>query len=427
MKIEMIKSPGGIEAWLVEEHAVPMLALRFAFDRGSAQDPAGKEGTANFMAQMLVEGAGEFTATAFQDRVKDIALRIGFRTDKDTFFGNIEVLSESRAEAAALLRLALMEPRFDAESVERTRQRLKVGIARAAREPDKVAAAEWEAVAFAGHAYARPAAGTFASVDAIMADDMEFYRRRVLAKGTLKVTAVGDITPEELGQILDQVFGGLPDHAQLSELGAVGLLPAGRQSIIEMDVPQSVAVFGMNALARKDPDYMAAVVLNFIGGGGSFSSRLMEEVRVKRGLTYVVSTSIMPRRCASVLWGSVATRNHLMGTSLQVIGAEFAKMANGDIREDEVAKAKSAIIGSYPLAFDASAKIANQLLNLRLDGFGPEYVANRNGIVAAVTLDDVKRVAAQLLRPENLIVTIVGKPSLGVVSESPARIETSAA
>ncbi|WP_072375614.1 pitrilysin family protein [Hyphomicrobium sp. NDB2Meth4] len=419
MKIETIKSPGGIDAWLVEEHAVPMLALRFAFDGGSMQDPVGKEGTANFLAQMLLEGAGELTATAFQDRVKDLALRIGFRSGRDALFGNIEVLTESRAEAASLLRLALMEPRFDADAVARTRQRLKVGIARAAREPDKVAAAEWDAVAFAGHPYARPIVGTLASVDAVMADDMEFYRRRAFCKRTLKVTAVGDVTAEELGQLLDEVFGDLPDDTQLPVPGAVGVLPAGRRSIIEMDVPQSVAVFGMTALARKDPDYMASVVLNFIGGGGSFSSRLMEEVRVKRGLTYGVSTSIVPMRCASILKGSVATRNHLIGTSLEVIGAEFAKMAAGDIGEDEVAKAKSAIIGSYPLAFDASAKIANQLLGLRLDGFGPEYVANRNAMVAAVTLADVKRVAAELLRPENLIVTVVGKPSLGAEHVAP--------
>jgi zinc protease len=427
MNIETVKSAGGIEAWLVEERSVPMLALRFAFEGGSSQDPPGKDGLANFVAQMLVEGAGPLAGLAFQERVRDLSLRLGFKAGKDAFVGSLDVLTESRDEAVELLRLALTVPRFDADAAERVSQRLKVAITRAAREPDKVASTEWDAVAFAGHAYARPILGTAAGIGAITADDLEMYRRRVFARDTLKVVAVGDITPEALGGLLDEAFGDLAPNADLTRLQQAMPLAGGRQVIIEMDVPQSVAVFGMGAIPRKDPDYMAAYVLNHIVGGGGFSSRLMEEVRVKRGLAYGVSTSLSPSRYASVLRGSVATRNDMVGQSIDVIRAELRRASVGEIGERDLDNAKSYLIGSYPLSLDANAKIAGQLLGLGIDGLPSSHIGDRNALVAAVGLDDLKRVAKRLLDPENLIVTVVGKPSLRSEGIGGTRIAASAA
>ena len=179
-----------------------------------------------------------------------------------------------------------------------------------------------------------------------------------------------------------------------------------------MNVPQSVAVFGMGAMPRKDPDFMPAFVLNQILGGGGFASKLMEEVREKRGLAYSVYTYVYPYQHASIFSGGVATRNDMMGQSLDIIREELKKMADGDVKQEDLDNAKSYLIGSYPLRFDTNAKIASQLLGLRMDGFGPEYVDNRNAMIAAVTLDDLKRVAKRLLDTQNLIVTIVGKPTL---------------
>jgi zinc protease len=427
MNIQIVKSAGGIEAWLVEEHAVPMLAVRFAVDGGSAQDPAGKEGGANFVAQMLDEGAGDLTAIAFQERSKDLAVRLGFSAGKDSFSGSFATLSENRDAAAQLLKQALTVPRFDADAVERIRQRLMVGIARSAREPDKLANREWDAVAFAGHAYARPVSGTAATVGKITSDDLEVYRKRVLARETLKVVAVGDITPEALGKLLDEVFGQLPASPDLAPVPQAQPISGGRLAVIEMDLPQSVVAFGMGAIPQRDPDYMAAFVLNHILGGGGFSSRLMEEVRVKRGLAYSVSTHLAAGRYASVLRGGVATRNDMVGESLDIIRRELQAMANGEISQHDLDNAKSYLIGSYPLRFDANGKIASQLLALRMDGFGPEYVGNRNAMVAAVTLEDLKLVAKHLFNPENLIVTVVGKPVLKPETNSETKLAASAA
>ncbi|MCK5089857.1 MAG: insulinase family protein [Hyphomicrobiaceae bacterium] len=412
MKIQTIKSPGGIEAWLVEEHAVPMMAMRFAFEGGSSQDPTGNEGLANFLSAMLDEGAGDLKSREFQERMEEISMRMRYEDSKDAFYGNFETLTANRDEAAKLLKLAINNPRFDTDAVERIRQQLQAALAYAARNPEKVALNEWYAVAFEGHPYARPSAGTEETVAKITGGDLEGYRKRIFAKDTLKVVAVGDINAEQLGALLDEVFGDLPATADLVAVSKTSPVAGGREKVVEMNVPQSVAVFGLGAMERKDPDFIPTFVLNHILGGGGFASKLMEEVREKRGLAYSVYTYVYPYQHTSIFSGSVATRNEAIGESLDVIREEFKQMAENGPTQTELDNAKKYLIGSYPLRFDTNAKIASQLLGLRMDDFGPEYIDNRNDMMAAVTLDDVKRVAKRLLDTDDLIVTIVGKPTL---------------
>ena len=411
MKIQTIKSPGGIEAWLVEEHGVPMMAMRFAFEGGSSQDPAGQEGIANFLSAMLDEGAGDLTSREFQERMEEISMRMRYEDAKDAFYGNFETLTANRDEAAKLLKLAINSPRFDADAVERIRQQLQAALVYAARNPEKKALNEWYAVAFEGHPYARPSIGTEGTVAKISGDDLEAYRERTFAKDTLKVVVVGDINAEQLGALLDEVFGDLPATANLAAVSKTSPVAGGRQKVVEMNVPQSVAVFGLGAMERKDPEFIPAFVLNHILGGGGFASKLMEEVREKRGLAYSVYTYVYPYHHASIFCGSVATRNEAIGESLDVIRDELKQMAENGPTQTELDNAKKYLIGSYPLRFDTNSKIATQLLGLRMDDFGPEYIDNRNAMMAAVTLDDVKRVAKRLLETDDLIVTIVGKPT----------------
>jgi zinc protease len=394
-----------------------MMAMRFAFEGGSSQDPTGNEGLANFLSAMLDEGAGDLTSREFQERMEEISMRMRYEDSKDAFYGNFETLTANRDEAAKLLKLAINTPRFDTDAVERIRQQLQAALAYAARSPEKVALNEWYAVAFEGHPYARPSAGTEETVAKITGDDLEGYRKRIFAKDTLKVVAVGDINAEQLGALLDEVFGDLPATADLVAVSKTSPVSGGRQKVVEMNVPQSVAVFGLGAMERKDPDFIPTFVLNHILGGGGFASKLMEEVREKRGLAYSVYTYVYPYQHTSIFSGSVATRNEAIGESLDVIREEFKQMAENGPTQTELDNAKKYLIGSYPLRFDTNAKIASQLLGLRMDDFGPEYIDNRNDMMAAVTLDDVQRVAKRLLNTEDLIVTIVGKPALKEAKE----------
>jgi len=411
MQIQSVKSPGGIEAWLVEEHGNPVMALRFSFEGGSAQDPAGKEGVANFLTAMLDEGAGDLKSGDFQERMEEIAVRMSYDDTRDGFYGNFETLTVHREKAVELLRLAVNAPRFDADAVDRIRKQLLANLVYAARDPEKVSAKEWSALAFAGHAYGRPAQGTEASLQSISGDDLRVFHKRTFAKSNLKVVAVGDITAAELGKLVDAVFGNLPAEADLVPVPAAKLA-AGTQKLIEMDVPQSVATFGSTAMARKHPDFMTGFVLNQLVGGGGFASRLMEEVREKRGLAYSVYSYLLPMRKTSLLSGGVATKSEAIDESLQVIRSEFKRIADEGPSETELANAKGYLTGSYALRFDSNSKIASQLLGLMEEGFGPDYIDKRNSLVEAVTMEDCKRVAKTLFNEQNLIITVVGRPPI---------------
>ncbi|MEO0618368.1 MAG: pitrilysin family protein [Pseudomonadota bacterium] len=411
MNIQDVTSPGGIKAWLVEEHGLPLIALRFGFKGGASQDPDGKEGVANLLTTLMDEGAGDLKAAAFQQRMEELAVKMSFDAGRDTLSGSFQTLTANRDEAIQLFKMALTKPRFDEDAVARMKASVMSSLAFDAKDPNKVASRAWSEAAFAGHPYARPVKGTLDSLKAITADDLESYRERVMARDTLRVTVVGDITPEELGPMLDDMFGGISETSQRRDIPPLTIPETGATKLVEMDVPQSVAQFGHRAFARDDKDFIASYILNYIIGGGGFNSRLMEEVREKRGLAYSVYSYVAPYEHAAIFLGGVATKNEEINRSLDVIRDVLTRMANEGPSQVELDNAKQYLTGSYALRFDSSSKIASQLFWVQMEDLGKAYITDRNSLIEAVTLDDIKRVAKRLLKPDSLIVTIVGKPS----------------
>jgi zinc protease len=411
MKIEEVKSPGGITAWLVETHEVPLIAMRFAFDGGgSAQDPDGREGVASFLASILDEGAGDLDAKAFQERMEELAVRMSFEAQRDGFYGSFTTLTQNRDAAARLLALAIAKPRFDEEAIERMRKQHLASLAFAARDPTRVASEQWMAQAFAGHPYGRPASGTPKSMGAIQRADLAGFHGRAFARDNLHVVVVGDIDAATLRGMLDTVFGALPAKARLTPVAKTEPKAAEKLKVIDMNVPQSVVRFGLPAMARADKEFIPAFVLNTILGGGSFTSRLYQEIREKRGLAYGVSTMLLPMRHASMFYGGVATKNEAVGQSLDVLRAELKRIASEGPTEKELADTKAYLTGSFALRFDTNSNIADQLLWMNIEGLGPGYVDKRNAMVEAVTIEDVRRVAKRLFEGRDLLLTIVGRP-----------------
>jgi zinc protease len=279
------------------------------------------------------------------------------------------------------------------------------------QDPDKVAAQEWFKLAFAGHPYGTPNQGTLESVPTITAEDLKTYTARNLARDNLKLAVVGDITADELKKDLDEVFGALPEKAQLAPVPEVTWPEGYKRKIVEMANPQSVAQFGFRGLKRADPDFIPAYILNYIIGGGGFASKLMQEVREKRGLAYSVYTYLYPLDHTGIFAGGVATENKEVGQSLDVIRSELDRIARDGPTEEELRAAKDYLTGSFALRFDTSTKIAAQLLTLQLENLGMDYLDKRNGLIEAVTMDDMKRVAKRVLSGDkDLIVTVVGQP-----------------
>lgn len=411
MKIKEVISPGGIRAWLVEEHAIPVVSMRFAFRGGASQDPKGREGLAYFVSGMLDEGAGDLTSTQFQEQVEEVAVKINFDASRDFFTGSFRSLSGRLNKGVDLLRLSMTKPRFDQDAIERIRGQITTGLKFDLNDPNKIAAREWYKLAFPGHQYSRAIKGNDKTLATIKKMDLQEYVSKIFARDNLTIAVVGDITEAQLSQMLDRAFGDLPAKAKLSEIPEASPPTGPKTKIIEMKVPQSVAQFGLNGIKRKDKDFTAAFVLNYIIGGGGFSSKLMEEVREKRGLAYSVYSYLSPYQKGSAYIGGVATKNESIGQSLQVIRQVFAQMAKEGPSAEDLESAKKYLTGSYALRFDTSSKIASQLMWIQIEDLGMDYIEKRNSLIEAITLEDVRQVAARLLKADDLIVTIVGKPS----------------
>ena len=256
--------------------------------------------------------------------------------------------------------------------------------------------------------------GTLELVPTITSDDLKAYTHRVLARQNLKIAVVGDIDAETLKPLLDRVFGALPQKPDLAPIENVTPQGLGRRIVVNLDVPQAVVDFGGPGIARKDPDFMAAYTVNHILGGGSSTSRLYHEVREKRGLAYSVSDSLVWLDHSAVFIGGTATRADRTGEALDLIEKEIHRLAADGPTAAELAEAKNYLNSSFVLNLDTSSKIASLLVQLQLDDLGIDYFTSRSAMIAAVTLDDAKRVAKRLL-DSGLLVTVVGKPQ-GVAS-----------
>ncbi len=419
VEVQRVISPGGIEAWLVEDHANPIISLQLAFRGGAALDPAGKAGLANMVSGLLDEGAGDLDSQAFQGRLEDLSIRLSFDAGLDNFSGTLRTLTENREAAAELLRLALTEARFDAEPVERIRGQILVHIRRESEDPGAIANRTLRRLFFPEHPYGRPVRGTSESVSALTTEDLREFVAARLARDVLKIAVVGDITKAELAALLDRTFLGLPARAAPAEVPDTTPQGAGELVVIEKDVPQSVVVFGHGGIDRDDPDFYAAYLVNYLLGGGGFSSRLYQEVREERGLAYSIYSYLSAFDHAAMTMGGVATANARVAESLEVIRAEWARMAEEGPSEEDLANAKTYLTGSYPLRQTSTGRIAGMLLGIQLDDLGIDYINKRNSYIEAITLEDARRVARRLYDVSALSVVVVGRPE-GLSATRPA-------
>ena len=415
-EIKSVTSPGGVTAWLVEDRTVPLVAMSFSFRGGAAGDPEGKEGLSHFLSGMLDEGAGDLDSAAFQAAIQENSVKLSYDTERDEFRGDLQTLSANRDEAFRLLKLSLNQPRFDPEPLERIRNQILLGLRSDAEDPENIAAAAWMKTMFGAHPYGRRTKGTEEGIKAVKGEDLKALTRRLFTRDGLLVTVVGDIDEETLKKKLDDVFGGLPEASGMPDTPEAEVTRGPKVDVIDRNIPQSVIQFGFRGIKRDDPDFIAAYVMNSILGDGGFGSRLTEEVREKRGLSYSVGSDLYPLRRAGLFVGSAATVNARAGETIDILKREIARMADQGPTAKELDEAKTYITGSYALRFDSNRKIARQLLAIRRDNLGIDYVEKRNSLVDAVTLDDVKRVARRILDADGLIFTVVGRPD-GVASK----------
>ncbi|WP_368186049.1 M16 family metallopeptidase [Aestuariibius sp. HNIBRBA575] len=415
--IQEVTSPGGITAWLVEAHEIPFTALEIRIRGGASLDLPEKRGASNLMTGLLEEGSGDMNAQEFQTELESLAATFSYRIYDDTFSLSARFLTENQDDAIALLRQSIIDPSFDQDAIERVRAQVISGIQSDAKDPDSIASATYDQLAFGDHPYGSSLDGTEDSVNALTRDDLIQAHQRVLTRDRIYVGAVGDITADDLGLLLDTLLGELP--ATGPELpDRIDYTLAGGTTVVDYETPQSVAIFGHGGITRDDDDFFAAYILNEILGGRGRESRLMKEVREERGLTYGVYSYLVPKDLSEQYLGSLASANETMAEALDVIRAEWTKLAENGVSEQELSDAKTYLTGAYPLRFDGNGPIADIMVGMQMTGLPIDYIATRNDQINAVTLEEINRVAREILDPDGLHFVVVGQP-VGLETTAP--------
>ncbi len=407
--IQTVTSPGGITAWLAEDHNIPFTALELRFRGGTALDDPTKRGAVNLMTALIEEGTGDLDSVGFARARDSLAASFGFGSDEDTVSVSAQFLTENRDAAIDLLRRAITEPAFDQPSIDRVRGQVLANIRSDEKDQGAIAGKALRALAFGGHPYATSGDGTEDSVTALTRDDILAAHAATLARDRIYVAVSGDITAAELGPMLDTLLGGLAaTGAPLAGRAPMDL--TGGVTIAPFPGPQATVVFAQEGIKRDDPDFFAATILNEILGGGRFSARLMTEVREKRGLTYGIGSYLAGYDHAEMLMGQFSSANSTVAQAIDVIKDEWRKIAADGVTPEELAATKTFLTGSYPLRFDGNGPIASILVGMQMIGLSSDYPQTRNAKVEAVTIEDVKRVAARLFRADDLRFVVVGEP-----------------
>ncbi|WP_136683254.1 M16 family metallopeptidase [Falsirhodobacter xinxiangensis] len=407
--IKQVTSPGGITAWLVEEHEIPFTALEIRFQGGTSLDAHGKRGAVNLMTATLEEGTGEMDAQGFANARDSLAASYRFEAGTDSVAVSARFLSENRDQAVDLLRQALVAPSFEQSAVDRVKGQVQSILQSDAQDPNAIAARIFDTETFGDHPYATSGNGTADSVAALTRDDLVAAHKAAITRERIYVSAVGDISEAELGKLLDDLLGDLPETGAALPDAAPWNIKGG-VTVHDFPTPQSVVYFGHQGIKRDDPDFFPAYVLSEILGGGRFTARLMDELRGKRGLTYGAYAYLAPMDHAELLVGRFATANATVGQAIDVVREQWSKLATEGVTQAELDATKTYLTGSYPLRFDSNAAIANILVGMQMEGLPIDYALTRNEKVEAVTLDDVRRVAARVLRPDDLHFVVVGQP-----------------
>ena len=408
-RIKEVTSPGGITAWLVEESAIPIVTMDIEFDGGARHDEPGREGAVNLAAALIEEGAGDMDNIEFSAALEELSSSIGYSAGRDGFSVSVSSLAENIAPTLDILRIALTDPSFESDAVERVREQVLSGLRSSANDPQSKAGKQWFAEFFGDASYATPVSGTPESVGALTRDDLVAAFAKMVGRAQMKIGVVGDIDAETLATLLDETFSDLPEGAEI-DAEPVEVREKGGLVVIEMDVPQSAVVLGHKGILRDDDDFIPAYVMNYVLGGGGLTSRLTDEVREKNGLAYSVYSYLNPLDQAGLYMGGVATANERVAKSLELIRQEWVRMAEGGLTEAELEGAKKYLTGAFALRFDSNAKVARFLVGAQSADLPIDYIDTRNALVEAVTLEDVSRVAKRLLKPDDLFIVVVGKP-----------------
>lgn len=412
INVQEVTTEQGVKVWVVEDKTVPVVAMNFAFRGGIALDPKGKEGLSNLLSEMLTQGAGTYDGTAFQKKLDDLSIGMSFSASRDSFFGSLKTLSKNEQEAFNLLRLVLAEPRFDQENVDKVKTQIIAGIEQNQKDPGWLVWRNFNATYYKDHPYSNPGNGFLETVPTITVDDMRAFMKDNFTADRLDVVFVGDITLDRAKTRTEEIFGHIPAKPAVKSSTVLREHETGeidQTLFVDFDVPQTSIVMAKPGLDVHDPDWHAALVANYLIGGGSFSSKLMEDIRVQKGLTYGISSSFTTQDLSDLFVIQTSTKSESANQMLSEIKTSLSAIKQDGFSATAIDEAKTYLMGSLMLGLTSTDAISSALLSTKLDKLPKDYLNKRNDMIKSVTPDDVKRVIARLFSTLDFTTVLVGQ------------------
>jgi len=339
-----------------------------------------------------------------------LAVELDINVYQDSLSISFKFLTENKSASINLLKKALTKPRFGQEPFERVRDQILSILKSNAKDPRKIASKVFFENVFGSHPYGSMKDGSLESILSLSREDILNAYGDVFNRNQVFISAVGDIKPNELRDLVNEVIEEIPTRSNKVIDQVIYKLPGGN-TVIDFDTPQSVTIFGHGGIKRTDKDFFSAYVLTHILGGSGFGSRLMTELREKNGLTYGVSAYLASWEKADLILGQFASSNNTVMEAIGIVKNEWATLADRGVTADELRDAKTFLTGAYPLRFDGNSRIARILTGMQIQGLPIDYIHTRNAKVNAVTMEDIKRVATRILKEKNLYFVIVGRPT----------------
>ncbi len=410
INVQEVKSVKGLTAWMVTSPEIPVVSVAIAFkSAGNAADPQGLAGLVRLLTSTLDEGAGPWDSQGFKKFLLEKNIELAISANQDIFQLSFRTIKKNVGDAFHVLNLILRDPKFDDEALVRVKNQILTSLEQSLHNESFLANQKLNSLIYGSHPYGKTAQQILKEFPKITATQMRQFIKDRFARDQIVISAVGDITPQELKDYLDKTFGDFPETATPTDLKKATLLNLGTTVVETLDIPQSLVYFTQPGITRDDPDFYAAVVMMKIMGDGEFESRLWNEVREKRGLTYGIDADIHYSKYASLLIGGTSTKNTSVQEVINLIRKVWQNMKDG-ATQTELDFVKKRMIGSFSLNFSSTNRIAKALLVYQLDNLGIDYINKRNKIISSLTLDHINKVAKSLLMPEQLTFIIVGKP-----------------
>ncbi|MBW8308777.1 MAG: insulinase family protein [Candidatus Paracaedibacteraceae bacterium] len=401
----------GLTGWHVETQDIPVLTISLCFrNAGDKNDPEGLAGLTEFMCGMLDEGAGPYNSGNFKALLLEKNIRLAISQNSDSVFITLRSTKDNIKDLFDILTMILMTPRFDEDAVARVREQILTSLNQSLHSEGQVASDTFNQQAFKNHPYGRSTKLEIEGIKKIKREDIQKYLKERLARDQIKITSAGDLSINELKNYLDIALKDLPEKAVASKVKDIEPVYTGDITVVPMDIPQSLILFYQPGIKRHDKDFYAAYVLNKILGDGGFKSRLWDEVRENRGLAYGIDSDLRWVQHTEYMLGSTATANANAGQVVEIIREQWRKIKENGVTHKEKDFVIERLTGAFPLGFSSTPHIVGLLNNYQQDDLEANFINKRNEMMRSVTLDDLNRLAKNLIQPDKLSFIIVGKP-----------------